>query len=224
MTGLQKKRAGGAAAVVVLLVAVWYLTARGKTPAEVTSTPVGSKATATPVSSDWHRLTRADAKRGQSAVQSLGRRSGPVFANLTPAEAASYIFTVVAKQLPPSAKNAEAAIIGDRLYVRADVETKDFGGSKALGPIGMLLGARDSVRFGGTVKVLRPGLAEFVVQEVKIGRIDLPSPLIPRVLTRMKRGKPVKGVSANGLPIVMPAYITDLRIAKRRITLYKSVK
>ena len=96
-------------------------------------------------------------------MQSLGRQSGPVFA-----KAASYIFTVVAKQLPPSAKNAEASVIGDRLYVRSEVELKDFGGAKALGPLGMLLGDRDSVRFGGTINLLRPGLGEFIVPEVKI--------------------------------------------------------
>jgi hypothetical protein len=148
-----------------------------------------------------------------------------VFANLTPAEAASYIFTVVAKQLPPSAKNAEAAIIGDRLYVRSDVELKDFGGAKALGPVGMLLGERDSVRFGGTINMLKPGLAEFLVQEVKLGRIEVPNGLIPRLLTQMKqRSKPVEGISQNGLPMVMPAYISDVRISNGKITLYKSVQ
>jgi len=156
-------------------------------------------------------------------VQSLGRHSGPVYANLTPAEAASYIFTVVAKQLPPSAKNAQAAIIGDRLYVRSDVELKDFGGSKSLGPLGMLLGDRDSVRFGGTINMLKPGLGEFLVQEVKIGRLDVPNGLIPRILAQMKR-KPVEGISQNGLPMVMPSYISDVRISNGKITLYKSVR
>ena len=95
---------------------------------------VHTAGTATSVNSGWQPLTAADASRGEAAVQSLGRQSGPVFANLTPAEAASYIFTVVAKQLPPSAKNAEAAVIGDRLYVRSEVDLKDFGGAKSLGP------------------------------------------------------------------------------------------
>ncbi|HEX9084859.1 MAG TPA: hypothetical protein VF836_08985, partial [Gemmatimonadaceae bacterium] len=115
-------------------------------------------------------------------------------------------------------------IIGDRLYVRSDVELKDFGGAKSLGPVGMLLGDRDSVRFGGTINMLRPGLGEFLVQEVKLGRIDVPSGLIPRLLTQMKRGKPVEGISQNGLPMVMPAYISDVRISDGKITLYKSVK
>ncbi len=214
----------GCLVLIVCIVAVWYWYARVGKPVAVR--PAGGTA-ATPanaVNSGWQPLTAPDAQRGQAAVASLGTQSGPVFANLTPAEAASYIFLVLAKQLPPSAKNAEAAVIGDRLYVRADVELRDFGGSKQLGPLGMLLGERDSVRLGGTINMLKPGLAEFLVQEVKLGRIDVPSGLIPRLVSQIKRGKAVEGVSQKGLPMVMPAYISDVRISNGKITLYKSVK
>ena len=221
MTGCLKR--AGCLVIIILCVAVWYWYARVGNPTAVT-TASSTTTTATSVASGWQPLTVADAERGQAAVLSLGRQSGPVFANLTPAEAASYIFTVVAKQLPPSAKNAQAAIIGDRLYVRADVELKDFGGSKSLGPIGMLLGERDSVKFGGTINMLKPGLAEFLVQEVKLGKLDVPNGLVPRLLAQMKRGKPVEGISDNGLPMVMPAYISDVRISNGKITLYKRVQ
>lgn len=222
MKGCLKR--AGCLVIIILLVAVWYWYARVERPAAVTAPAAGAATTATSVSSGWQPLTASDAERGRVAVQSLERQSGPVFANLTPAEVASYIFMVVAKQLPPSAKNAEAAIIGDRLYVRSEVELKDFGGAKTLGPLGMLLGERDSVRFGGTINMLRPGLAEFLVQEVKLGRIEVPTALIPRLLSQMKRGKPIEGISQNGLPMVMPPYISDVRISNGKITLYKSVR
>ncbi len=217
-------RRAGCLVIVIALVALWYWYARVESPATkntaATTAPAGG-VTNTP----WAPLTTADAERGRVAVQSLGQRSGPVFANLTPAEAASYIFMVVAKQLPPSAKNVEAAIMRDRLYVRSEVELKDFGGAGQLGTLGMLLGERDSVRFGGTINMLRPGLAEFLVQEVKLGRLEVPSGLIPRLLTQMKkRGKQVEGISQNGLPMVMPPYISDVRISNGKITLYKSVR
>jgi hypothetical protein len=176
------------------------------------------------VSTGWKPLTAADAQRGRVAVDALAQRSGPVFANLTPAEAASYIFLVVAKQLPPSARNAEASIVGDRLYVRSEVDLKDFGGAGQLGTLGMLLGSRDSVLLGGTIHMLKPGLAEFKVQEVKLGRLQVPQSLVPRLISQMKRGKKVEGVSENGLPMVMPTYISDVRIANGKITLYKSVR
>jgi hypothetical protein len=219
------KRAGCLLVIVLVLCVLWYWYIRAGRPT-LTVTRTSSGTTTLPAStsaSGWQPLTAADAERGRVAVQSLGRQTGPVFANMTPAEAASYIFTVAAKQLPPSAKNAEAAVIGNRLYVRSDVELKDFGGAKSLGPIGMLLGDRDSVRLGGTINMLKPGLGEFLVQEVKLGRIEIPSTLIPKLLEPMKR-KPVPGISPNGLPMVMPSYISDVRIANGRITLYKSVK
>ncbi|MFL5489519.1 MAG: hypothetical protein ACJ8AJ_13655 [Gemmatimonadaceae bacterium] len=217
------RRLGCLIVVLAILAAAWYWYARVE-PAPTSTQPAAAGATDA-TTSGWQLLTPNDAERGRLAVESLGRQSGPVFANLTAAEAASYIFTVVAKQLPPSAKNAEASINGDRLYVRSDVELKDFGGGKALGPLGMLLGERDSVRFGGTIKMIHPGLGQFLVEEIKLGRLDVPSGLIPRLLTQMKRrSKPVEGVADNGLPMVMPSYISDVRISNGKITLYKSVR
>lgn len=218
------RRLGCLTIIIAIAVAVWYWYARVPESSTSTTTATIAAGSGTSANSGWQPLTAADADRGRAAVQSLGRQSGPVYANLTPSEAASYIFTVVAKQLPPSAKNAQAAIVGDRLYVRSDVELKDFGGSKSLGPLGMLLGDRDSVRFGGTINMLKPGLGEFLVQEVKLGRVEVPNALIPRILTQMKRGKPVAGISQNGLPMVMPSYISDVRITNGKITLYKSVR
>jgi len=216
------RRLGCLIIILCIAAAVWYWYAR--VPSSSTTTTSTTVGTVTSGNSGWQPLTAADAERGRLAVQSLGRQSGPVFANLTAAEVASYILTVVAKQMPPSAQNAQAAVIGDRLYVRADIDLKDFGGPKALGPLGMLLGERDSVRFGGTINMLKPGLGEFLVQELKIGRLDVPNVLIPRLLAQMKHGKDVPGISENGLPMVMPSYISDVRISNGKITLYKSVR
>lgn len=217
------RRIGCLIVIILIIVGVWYWYAVEQSPTG-SNAPATAGATATSVNPGWQPLTETDAERGRVAVQSLARQSGPVFANLSPAEAASYIFLVLAKQLPPSAKNAEAEIVGDRLYVRSEVDLKDFGGSKNLGPLGMLLGERDSVRLGGTINVLKPGLGEFLVQEVKLGRLDVPTSLIPRLVSQMKRGKQVEGISKNGLPMVMPAYISDVRISNGKITLYKSVR
>ena len=214
----------GCLVLIIALVALWYWYARVERPAAATTvltTTTGGSST----NSGWQPLTAADAERGRVAVEALARRSGPVFANLSPAEAASYIFLIVAKQLPPSARNAEASIVGDRLYVRSEVDLKDFGGAGQLGALGMLLGSRDSVLLGGTIHMLKPGLAEFQVQEVKLGKLQVPKALIPRLITQMTHGKnKALGISESSLPMVMPAYISDVRIANGKITLYKSVK
>lgn len=217
----------GCLVLIIALAALWYWYARVERPAATTTTVSTTNAVtgASNTSTGWQPLTPADAQRGRIAVEALAKRSGPVFANLSPGEAASYIFLVVAKQLPPSARNAQASIVGDRLYVRSEVDLKDFGGAGQLGALGMLLGSRDSVLLGGTIHMLKPELAEFQVQEVKLGRLDVPKSLIPRLIARMTHGKnKVYGVSESSLPMVMPAYISDVRIANGKITLYKSVK
>jgi hypothetical protein len=215
----------GCLVLIVALAALWYWYARVERPAAATTGSTDAVTGASNVNTGWKPLTAADAQRGRVAVEALAQRSGPVFANLSPSEAASYIFLVVAKQLPPSARNAEASIVGDRLYVRSEVDLKDFGGAGQLGTLGMLLGSRDSVLLGGTIHMLKSGLAEFQVQEVKLGRLEVPKSLIPRLIAQMTRGKKkVDGVSETGLPMVMPPYISDVRIANGKITLYKSVK
>ncbi|MEA2763633.1 MAG: hypothetical protein QOK07_37 [Gemmatimonadaceae bacterium] len=216
----------GCLVLIIALVALWYWYARVERPAASSTVSTTNAVTgASNTTTGWQPLTPSDAERGRVAVEALARRSGPVFANLSPAEAASYIFLVVAKQLPPSARNAEASIVGDRLYVRSEVDLKDFGGAGQLGALGMLLGSRDTVLLGGTIHMLKPGLAEFQVQEVKLGKLEVPKGLIPRLIAQMTRGKnKVTGVGESSLPMVMPAYISDVRIANGKITLYKSVK
>jgi hypothetical protein len=215
----------GCLILIIALVAGWYWYTHLRTGSSTTSTSTTTGTTVAPANVGWQPLTQADAERGRKAVESLSQRSGPVFANLTAAEAASYIFLVVAKQLPPSAQRVESLIKGDRLYVRSEVDLKDLGGAGQLGTIGMILGSRDSVLLGGTIQMMKPGLAQFLIQEVKIGRLDIPEGLIPRLITQMKkRGKQVEGVAPNGLPMVMPSYISDVRIADGKITLYKSIR
>jgi hypothetical protein len=216
----------GCLILIIALAGLWYWYARVRPTSSSSTTSTTSATTGAVITNTgWEPLSQSDAERGRVAVESLAQRSGPVFANLSPAEAASYIFLVVAKQLPPSARNAQASISGDRLNVRSEVDMKDFGGAGQLGTLGMLLGSRDSVFLGGTIHMLKPGLAEFLVQQAKIGKLDIPQGLIPKLIAQMKKnGKVVPGIAPNGLPMVMPSYISDVRIANGKITLYKSVR
>lgn len=172
--------------------------------------------------SGWEPLTAAAAERGKRAVESLSQKTGPVFANLSPAEAASYIFLAATRQLPPSAKNLEASAVNDRLNVRAEVSLKDFGGAAVLGPLASLIGDKDTVQLGGTIHVIKPGSAEFVVQEMRFGQAPIPGLVIPRLIARLRKGS-TDGLSDRGLAMKLPDYISDVRIENGKITLYKSV-
>jgi len=184
----------------------------------------GTLSTPATIEPGWEPITGDKATRGQTAVQSLAAPRGPAFVNLTPGEAASYIFLSVAKQLPASSEDITSSVRNDRLYVRANVALKDFGGAKALGPFGSLLGERDTVQLGGTINVLSPGSGEFQVKDVRVGSFPVPAAIIPRLVRRIRKGTMPPGIADNALPMKMPAYIGDVRIANGRITVYKTTK
>ena len=188
-----------------------YAGDRIKTSSDVSTVPGG-----------WEALTPEKATRGKTRVEALSRKTGPVFATLTAGEAASYIFLEVAKQLPASSQNVYASIKDDRLIVRANVDVKDFGAS-ALGPLAAMLGSRDTVQLGGTMRVLRPGVGEFAVKSAQIGSFPIPSALIPKLISRMRKGTIPEGTSSDALPVKLPSYIGDIRIANGRIVVYKNL-
>lgn len=205
--------------VALLAVALWFTRARwlplvsGDRPAE--------KASAEGV---WEPVSRAGAERARQAIQGLGTRSGPVYVNLGPGDVASYVFLALQRELPPSAQNVAAAVIGDRLYVRADIALSDVGGAEVLGPLASFLSDKETMMFGGTFAVVRPGLAQFHVKELKLRELAVPAKMIPRLLQRVARGSRPEGLAPDALPLVVPEQIGDVRVGRGKVTLYKSVQ
>ena len=172
----------------------------------------------------WEPVSDDAAARARRGIESLGRRNGPVFVNLSPGELASYFYIALAQQLPPSADSIEATTIGNRLYVRAVVSLDEFKAADALGPLGGMLGRRERLQMGGTFAMIKPGLAQFLVEDIRIGQLPIPRGAVPKVLTQIRRGSRPEGVSDNGLPFVVPTYLGDARVASDKITLYKTTK
>lgn len=181
----------------------------------------GAVATTEPL---WEPLSPAAAARGQRAIDGLNARSGPVFANLKGSEIASYIFERASATLPAASDSAEAAVIGDALYVRAVVPMKDVAASGALGPFGSLLNAREPLTLGGTFHVIRPGLSEFRVREVKLRDFKAPTRMIPQLVTQLDRGPRPEGVSPDGIAVRTPPALADVRIGNHRVTLYRTTQ
>ena len=196
-----------------MAVAIWLYLERPRQAAETAPTA--------PV---WEPLTPEGAERARTAVQQLSRPTGAVFTNIAGADLAAYIFDELSKQLPPSAQQLEAAVIDDRLHVRAQVKISDFGGVGALGPLAAMLGEREPVEFGGTLELVRPGLAQYRVKVLRLRELSVPSRMIPRLLQRVGRGARPPGLAEDGLPLEVPAFIADVRIGQGRVTLYKATQ
>jgi hypothetical protein len=172
----------------------------------------------------WEPVSDEAATRARRAIESLGRRNGPVFVNLTPGDLASYFYIALAQQLPPSADSIEAATVGNRMHVRAVVSLDEFKAVDALGPLAGIVGRRERLQMGGVFAMIRPGLAQFLVEDIRVGQLPIPRGAIPRVLRQIRRGARPDGLAENGLPFVVPTYLGEARVANDKITLYKTTK
>lgn len=172
----------------------------------------------------WQPLTDAGAQRTETALSKLGQSRGPVFQTLSGADVASYVVRQLASRLPASADSVQAMISGDRVSLRANVRLSELGGAGALGPLGGMLGDHEPVQFAGTLRVIRPGLAEYQIQNVKIRELSLPRGMIATLIRRMDRAQRPTGLDADALPLPIPRYIGDIRVANGKITLYKTVE
>ena len=170
----------------------------------------------------WEPLTPSAGEKGRRTIESLAAPTGPVYANLKAAEVASYVFQTAAKTIPSTADSAEAAVIGDALFVRAVIPMKDIAGSGVLGPIAGLLNDREKISFGGTFHVIRPGLSEFQIREIKLRDFKIPSGAIPKLVNQITHGKRPDGVSPDALPVTTPQSLADVRISNHVVTLYKT--
>jgi len=185
--------------------------------------PAPSVAAGTTVASDWSPLNAAGADRARDALTKLSSRNGPVFVTLGGSDVASYIFLQIAKQLPASTDSFAARIKDDQVALHAIVKVNELGKS-ALGLIGALFGDREPVDMSGTLRVIGPGVAEFRVSEAKIHDVELPDAVIARLIAPLVKGQRPKGLDDNALPISIPSYIGDVRVANGKITLYKNVQ
>jgi hypothetical protein len=209
-------RSGCLLLVVVLAVLLWFT--RGYWLPYLP----GSRGTATVTEQLWEPLTPEAAARGKRAIDAMSARSGPVYTNLKGAEVASYIFERAGASLPAASDSAQAAVIGNVLYVRAVVPMKEVAASGALGPLGGFLNDREPLTLGGTFHVIRPGLSEFQIREVKLREFKVPGQLIPRLVKQLDRGPRPVGVSAAGIAVKTPPSLVDVRIADHRVTLYRA--
>src|SRR5438067_485319 len=116
----------------------------------------------------WQPLTADGADRTRAALDKLSQPRGQVFQTLSASDLAAYAVAELSKKFPNSASNIETAVSGDVISVRADVRVADLGGAGALGPLAGMLGEREKVQLSGTFRVLRPGLGEFIVREMKV--------------------------------------------------------
>jgi hypothetical protein len=210
-------RLGCLIVIVVACIAGWYtrnlwLPERYRTHAVAVS------------SASWQPITSDGADRTRAALDKLSQPSGQVFQTLTASDLASYAFAQLSRRYPGAAQNIETSVSGETVAVRADVRLADLGGPGALGALGGMLKDREKVQLAGTFQVVRPGLAEFVVKDVKVRNLSVPQGMIPSLIRRLDGAARPPGLSEDALAVPIPRYGGDIRVANGKVTLYKTTQ
>ena len=171
----------------------------------------------------WANVVDARAEPSRVAA-TLSKRDGPAYVSLGAADLASLLAIGLPTQLPKSASSLQVAIDGDQVLLRTVLEANDIAGDGTVGRIlGVAMSGRDSVRLAGTIEPLRPGFAQFRVQALRIKGINVPPRMIPTVVGALRRGPRTDGLANDALAVRLPRTVADLRIAKGRLILYKTI-
>jgi hypothetical protein len=169
----------------------------------------------------WEPLSDAAADTTRAALNRLSQPRGQVFETLSPAALASYVYQQIAKRMPTTADSVEAAANGDKLSMRAVVSVSDLGG--AIGDAVGIVHDRERVELTGTLGVVKPGVAVFEVSDARIHGLPIPKGMIASLIDRIQP-RHEQGVAPNGLPLPIPRYIGDIRVANSKVTMYKTVR
>ncbi|HEU4629524.1 MAG TPA: hypothetical protein VFS08_07245 [Gemmatimonadaceae bacterium] len=171
----------------------------------------------------WEPVTEGTTTAGRRKVARLEAPRGPSAVVLQPAELAGYLLGDALRQLSGASDGVGAAVVGDRVYVRAAVRLRDLGG-EALGPLAGMLGDRDTLLLGGTLEIVRPGLGVYHVRDVRVKEFALPAPVIRKLLPRLRGSDQPPGVPDDALAMRVPAEIADVRVAHGQVTLYEEAR
>lgn len=172
----------------------------------------------------WQPLTDAAADSATTALNLLSQPRGQVFQTISARAAAAYVFRQLAHRSVDPADSLEAMATGDRISMRANVRLSELGGLTELGPILGMTRDRERFTLTGTLRMVSPGMAEFQVHEARVRELPLPHAMVSALVKRIQRGSPPPGMDTDALPLPIPRYVGDIRVARGKVTLYKTVQ
>ncbi len=146
--------------------------------------------------------------------EAMARPGGPAYVTLSADEMAA----LVAEGLGPGGRAAvdsiEVTLGEDRFAFRAALKT-DLLGSKLLGPLAGVLGAREPVRVSGPARVAAVGAVAWEPDSFVIRSFPLPRSAVPLLVNRLT-GRP-DGI----VPIPVPPAVGDLHIRPDGVRFYR---
>ena len=172
--------------------------------------------------SGWQPATPAGATRARNALDKLSQPNGPVFQTVSAGDVASLAVSGAGRAFGETVDSVAAKVEGNQLTMRARVQTADLKGK--LGPLASMFGEHEMVELSGTFYVVRSGLGAFHVSSARVGRLTVPQAMIPTLVKEIDGARRPEAMPANAVPLPIPGYVGDFRIANGKVNLYKNVK
>ena len=157
------------------------------------------------------------------AIAELERPNGPAYITLGAGDLAGFLAEGLGQVLPQSAQGVQVAIVDDLLRVRAEIPLKELGGKALPEFVSDLLTSRDTVEMAGKLEMVHPELAQFRVREVIVRGITLPSRVVPPLLSSLRKRAQRDSIASDAVALQLPKSVSDIRVSRGRVTLYKSV-
>jgi hypothetical protein len=158
------------------------------------------------------RPTEGGSRRALDKVDSLSAwRADSVV--LTAAEMASLIQSGLDPAFRGQVDSISVTLGVDRIGVEASLLTARIP-KNVLGPLGSMVDEREHMSASGTVALVEPGQAVWIVDRLTLGSFPFPRDMIPRLLER------ALGSHSSEVPFQLPHGIRDLRIRPAGVSLF----
>jgi len=205
-----------AVALVTALVAWWFrepilrTAARWLGPHSTKLPPVADTAVGAP--------TPKALSSSQSKVDRLKTATGPDSVVLSPNEIAAMIGSGIDWSVRKSFDSLRVELLEGTVAVYCRLDTRVIP-PDALGPLAGMLNPMEPLRIAGPLKIERPGVGRFTVQELSLRGFPFPGPLVKQLAQR------VAGADSSGaVPLRVSPAFTDVAIHPTGVVLYRSTR
>jgi hypothetical protein len=166
-----------------------------------------------PPSAEVGTPSPAALSRARGSLARLGR-PGVDSVVLGPDETASLLRDAVGPVVARQIDSLRIDLSEGRVGFRASLRTARLP-RELLGPLAVAVRDREPISAGGTVRMLRPGAAEWVIDRLTVRDFPLPSEAVPRVI-----GRAFGDQSRSALPLTLPSTVRDIRVHAAGVTLF----
>ncbi len=152
----------------------------------------------------------------QTKIDRLKRSTGPDSVVLSANEVAALIGSSMDWSVRKSFDSLRVELLEGSLAVHCRLDTRVIP-PDVLGPVAGLLNPREPLRIAGPLRIERPGIARFTVDELSLRGIRFPGPVVRQLAQRLAGAD-----SAGGVPLRVQSGFADVVIHPTGIVLYRT--